>query len=265
MDKLLLKGIYNIICNYKQKFSNQDINLLTSLCSIFNAKLNDDEIEEWITINGAHIPILKGQSKEEAITAFIDSHTGGGYSDNNESNRAQIARAEGKVTAKELAKALNIKMEDAKELYSPEWHHTGKSFKQTPFYPIEAYLDLQKKGKISKKNVEKYDLTPLEIKLITDSYNKLIARGKTQKMEDLLQPFIEKYKNDKNLQEIFDEVLNKHKKNVGFAAAEIRRAIHYVQDFGHDYSNEDLKERLKRLGENIDFYSTKSMELRQKK
>ena len=32
----------------------------------------DDNIESWITVNGNHIPILKGQSKKEAVEAFID-------------------------------------------------------------------------------------------------------------------------------------------------------------------------------------------------
>lgn len=33
----------------------------------------DDDIETWITVRGNHIPIRKGQTKAEAVTAFIDS------------------------------------------------------------------------------------------------------------------------------------------------------------------------------------------------
>lgn len=33
----------------------------------------DDDIESWITVRGNHIPIKKGQSKEEAVKSFIES------------------------------------------------------------------------------------------------------------------------------------------------------------------------------------------------
>lgn len=32
---------------------------------------NNDNIESWITVNGNHIPIMKGQSKEEAVKNFL--------------------------------------------------------------------------------------------------------------------------------------------------------------------------------------------------
>lgn len=42
---------------------------LSYLNHIMDAK--DDNIESWITVNGNHIPIMKGQSKEEAVKNFI--------------------------------------------------------------------------------------------------------------------------------------------------------------------------------------------------
>ena len=33
----------------------------------------DDDIETWITVRGNHIPIMKGQTKEQAVEAFIES------------------------------------------------------------------------------------------------------------------------------------------------------------------------------------------------
>lgn len=38
--------------------------------AIMDAK--DDNIEAWITVKGNHIPIMKGQSKEDAVKAFIE-------------------------------------------------------------------------------------------------------------------------------------------------------------------------------------------------
>lgn len=36
----------------------------------------DDNIETWITVKGNHIPIMKGQSKEEAVQAFLEKKGG---------------------------------------------------------------------------------------------------------------------------------------------------------------------------------------------
>ena len=35
--------------------------------------LRDDEIEFWFTANGNHIPVKKGQSKEQALSEFLKS------------------------------------------------------------------------------------------------------------------------------------------------------------------------------------------------
>lgn len=40
----------------------------------FDAK--DDDIQEWITVRGNHIPIKKGQTKEEAVKSFIEHQAG---------------------------------------------------------------------------------------------------------------------------------------------------------------------------------------------
>lgn len=37
---------------------------------------DDTEIESWITVRGNHIPIKKGQSKEEAVKSFIEHQAG---------------------------------------------------------------------------------------------------------------------------------------------------------------------------------------------
>ena len=37
---------------------------------------DDTEIESWITVRGNHIPIMKGQSKEEAVKSFIEHQAG---------------------------------------------------------------------------------------------------------------------------------------------------------------------------------------------
>ena len=37
---------------------------------------DDNDIESWITVHGNHIPIKKGQSKEDAVKSFIESKGG---------------------------------------------------------------------------------------------------------------------------------------------------------------------------------------------
>lgn len=37
---------------------------------------DDNEIESWITVRGNHIPIKKGQSKEDAVKSFIEKKGG---------------------------------------------------------------------------------------------------------------------------------------------------------------------------------------------
>ena len=36
----------------------------------------DDDIVSWITVRGNHIPIRKGQSKEDAVKSFIEHQAG---------------------------------------------------------------------------------------------------------------------------------------------------------------------------------------------
>lgn len=38
---------------------------------------DDTEIESWITVKGNHIPIMKGQSKEDAVKSFLEKKDGG--------------------------------------------------------------------------------------------------------------------------------------------------------------------------------------------
>ncbi|MBO7696241.1 MAG: DUF2213 domain-containing protein [Methanobrevibacter sp.] len=42
---------------------------------VMNAKEKDDDVE-WITVHGNHIPIKKGQSKDEAVKEFIEKQQG---------------------------------------------------------------------------------------------------------------------------------------------------------------------------------------------
>lgn len=49
---------------------------LSYKCHIAVLDADDSEIESWITVRGNHIPIKKGQSKEEAVKSFIEHQAG---------------------------------------------------------------------------------------------------------------------------------------------------------------------------------------------
>lgn len=50
---------------------------------------DDNEIESWITVRGNHIPIKKGQSKEDAVKSFIASK--GGNAEKGSSQKSELS------------------------------------------------------------------------------------------------------------------------------------------------------------------------------
>ena len=55
---------------------------------------DDNEIESWITVRGNHIPIKKGQSKEDAVKSFIEKKGGKEKGGDYESQGREIAKRE---------------------------------------------------------------------------------------------------------------------------------------------------------------------------
>lgn len=52
---------------------------------------NNSEIESWITVRGNHIPIKKGQSKEDAVKSFLEKKGGGSEKETRKSLALKIA------------------------------------------------------------------------------------------------------------------------------------------------------------------------------
>lgn len=63
----------------------------------------DDDIQ-WITVKGNHIPIKKGQSKEDAINKFFESKNGGGKSKKEEPKKTESVVSKPKVGSVPLKK-----------------------------------------------------------------------------------------------------------------------------------------------------------------
>ena len=87
--------------------------------------MNEDKDIEWITVKGNHIPVKKGQSKEDAVKEFIESKQGGSDKNNSRANRqaAEYEKLKDKIdtikTAKEkiTKEYKNITSEEANKLF----------------------------------------------------------------------------------------------------------------------------------------------------
>lgn len=209
-------------------------------------ELKADEDVEWITVKGNHIPVKKGQSREDAIEQFIEDKRTGAYSDRNKSNRSIVAELEGKDNITTLSKKLKIPSKELKDtLFTDEWHHTNKNYTKTNYYYTDAYLDLQKKGEITQENIDKYNLNNFQIRAIKDSWGKLETKLK-RKDDNIIDKLKDKFKNDKILSDIFSKIDDRAKKNDGLALEEVRRYYNEYIKGERDYSS---------LIENISFFS----------
>ena len=68
---------------------------------------DDAEIESWITVRGNHIPIRKGQSKEEAVKSFVESK-GGNSSETGSSVPEDYKKSVAHYTPEKHAEAANF-------------------------------------------------------------------------------------------------------------------------------------------------------------
>lgn len=60
------------------------------------------EPKAWITVNGNHVPIMEGQSKDEAVKSFIDSKTKSHISDNKKNGEKQKESGESSNSLEKL-------------------------------------------------------------------------------------------------------------------------------------------------------------------
>lgn len=88
---------------------------------------DDTDIESWITVRGNHIPIKKGQSKEEAVKSFIESKN-----DKELSGRSNKPQTVGEATKKVVSqtkenKAIREESKKSESKYDPEFEIVRKN------------------------------------------------------------------------------------------------------------------------------------------
>lgn len=168
---------------------------------------NDDDIKEWITVRGNHIPILKGQTKEEAVESFlskknkegqtekkvvkpreytkdqIDLVTSKSYIDTEEGLTLyeRFSDEEDKEKKKKLEEELNRKN---REYQFSKLKNLPDSLQEDKYYMSESdYND--KKHTVSiyspvgiNKEKLSFDLQPIESKSMSDKLNVLeVTKG----------------------------------------------------------------------------------------
>ena len=101
------------------------------IMSVFDNDLVEDTEEkkedevEWITVRGNHIPVDKGQSKEEAVKSFIESKKDGGSEKKEESSKEAKRDLNGKSFKVKLAR----KPSDIKEVKNLDIDHPNDDVK----------------------------------------------------------------------------------------------------------------------------------------
>ena len=134
---------------------------------------NDDDIESWITVKGNHIPIKKGQSKEDAVKSFIEKKGGKEKGGDWESQGRETAKREAShefkkrsgvgLTFTELGKGDHGSEKEAEPKYDPEFETVRKNAlanpnlyggKYTQKSKAEAYKEY-KRDTSSKENAQK--------------------------------------------------------------------------------------------------------------
>ena len=238
------------------KFKNSLIVKTNNSYVFLKVNNTDDGKEvEWITVKGNHIPVKKGQSKEEAVKSFIESKKGREKGESpygikfkefvdkagKKSMRALIERNGGKVEAKKEDGFVSGK------IYAPE----GKKIRGTKedvFASFEVreedFEDFVNKrlGKDSKyfEEVDKGSATEKssEPKSFEDYYKEFKEReektdwtGKTVKV-----PLIRKPSN-------MDEIERESRKYVGGHKVKIEETIELSEDEYKDLINNPLKDR----------------------
>lgn len=76
--------------------------------------LDADDIELWITVKGNHIPIRKGQSKEDAVKSFLENKGGNSSAkvektESKQEEKVDKSNNSGKIYTKTMSKIRNFK------------------------------------------------------------------------------------------------------------------------------------------------------------
>ena len=163
---------------------------------------SDDDIESWITVKGNHIPIKKGQSKEDAVKEFISKK-----SDKEFSKRAEKPQSIGEATKKVVSQVKENRETNkaAKKEYPAEFETVRKNAKANPYlydlrYTQKSKSDAYKqyKADTEKKEpttAEKHTTTRNLLTMFGKHYDDLYE-GKTKRNPALVKEFDDKMAND---------------------------------------------------------------------
>ena len=149
-------------------------------------RLRKEDIERWITMNGNHIPILKGQSEDEAVNNFIASHYESEleqkpreyksyylYDVSKKDYEAEKSGATG-VTKREYLKGLSSGREGWEQDYlDGSWfNRIPENVEETVFNSLESITDIRNYEDFEKQLRQK--LFKAEVGINADNYQSIM-------------------------------------------------------------------------------------------
>lgn len=250
---------------------------------------NDDDIESWITVKGNHIPIKKGQSKEDAVKSFVEKKGGSGEKKAEPKSNKQVfyKNISGKQIGSPKGRTfIENEIMTEKEMAKRGFDPTDKRFERKELGKNEHHFFFGARFENEKKS-EKKESAPKENetdklyneigeymkanKLPIDEQEHLIALRKMLKndvnsTEHVKRNFEKWFSNKKQQQtketsakksdsRLVNAVATALGRSVEEAESEIEGAAQYIHDLikAKDLRNGDVEETLRGLGVEPDY------------
>lgn len=138
----------------------------------------DKEVKKWITINGVHVPIFEGQSKDEVVKNFIDKHEDNGEK---KTDSVKVGKKDVEVHKTESKKATTYD----RDSFDKEAERQGLDLTSDD---IDEYVEASYGAReLGDKISEFIDNAPQDMKVGDD----VLYRGLYFNSEDEMRDFIE--------------------------------------------------------------------------
>ena len=100
------------------------------------------EVDQWITVNGKHIPIYKGESKQDAINRAIAKRNEDNKDKQIANNKKQSDELNKKTLMQRNAEALGIDYEKNAEKLVKDYNDKLQEYAKTPVSQVDKRAEL---------------------------------------------------------------------------------------------------------------------------
>ena len=160
---------------------------------------DEDDVEEWITVNGSHIPIKEGENKADVVKSFINNSNKKGHTNTSSSSKKDEKKANTEVKkSNNVITSSNMPTFASKKFDTVMKEYSGKSFIENVKYigdkdskeVRDYFYNYQKNLLVSNNN----DISEKEMDKICNDY----VKEKLKKIE-------KEFKQDDGLIAYYDE------------------------------------------------------------